>query len=292
MSTVLVERHTLRFPFKNSALALVSRSIPGDPDTGTHISMFSPAPFSNIPTRNAEASAQAVVIPKRRDGLQLMAISIAPDSPIHSADIAIGVQQTEVQRHRISPGNPLIGNFDQWDTISVTLPFGMPYVGGSGFNNFFWDTTPDNVAGGTYWGFPLRLECWYGALPVRMDRRAAYRGFARMTFLSAGNRRFGICVDGRTKIAVEIIAGAGSTCTYTIAQVACDLNTGLTASPDAGISADRVITGPTAAAAGALVRFDVLPNATAFGSPYQFLVVTLTEAVAGDHQLSVAAWDS
>jgi hypothetical protein len=192
MSHVQIRRHVVRFGGVTSDGEIVYAGIPGPPHAGSAIAA-APDRATYASYAN-EAGDVAFRLPLgRMNGASPLAIAIAPDSAIHSCDIALAGAQTEGDRHRVSPGNPLVGCLDA-DYVTITL---------------FHDSVgaPSGIA--TVESFPLRLELWYGSLPVRTHRRAGY--FAH--FLAAVDvdetRDFYVCVDGRNRVDVTINGSAG-----------------------------------------------------------------------------------
>jgi hypothetical protein len=203
---MFVERSTLRFGARNSDGTLAWCGVPGPASTGGAATTDGGDGLAALGFANtAEQAALRLSIPKR-GGMFPSAISIAPDSAIHACDIALGGQNGEVHRHRISPGNPLIGNIAA-DFAMVTLPNAMPGIIHSA-TTIQWDAsvvpTTGFTAGNAQW--PLRLELWYGGLPIRGIYRAPYTAYGIFrTTGSAQERAMNVCVDGRKRVDVHLV---------------------------------------------------------------------------------------
>jgi hypothetical protein len=298
-----IVKRTVRFPF--------SHTIPGGGSTVFPIAAAIPAtaePYStNVLVRsNANPyylyDPDNATIPITGDLLSnrlniprnsgLRGIGIAPDSLIHTADLAIGGKHTEDGTFRISPGNPYIGSLDEYDFVDVTLPISLPSLAATNStaatDGFAWDALPGNSGAGEIWQWPLRLELWYGDNPpIRQPFRAPMHATARVILAAAAaSRRILFCVDGRRTASIDILP-ATSTLSYTVEQV-------VPAKALGGLNDTfnrRVITGPTSAGTvGVPFHVDVFPMTA---TPISILSILLSDSVgaATPSQLDFHAWD-
>lgn len=210
MTSVQIRRQVLRFghPLESETAGseFVYTGVPGPPSNGGVLAPPADATLVGSFKIDPERAARRMAIPKI-NGQPPIAIAIAPDSAIQSCDLAVGGSHTESTRHRISPGNPFIGDLDA-DFATVTLPNSIPSIV-QGDRLAIWDSVDINGAG----SFPLRLELWYGALPVRTVFRAPYVAsfIAEISPDSdATERDLYVCVDGRQRVDVVMFDATGS----------------------------------------------------------------------------------
>jgi hypothetical protein len=224
---------------------------------------------------------------------KLRAISIAADSCIHTCDIAIGGRYSDGYRTRVSPGNPLIGNFEGFDHALITLPLSVPIISAfPGLNNTYaHDAVPIQIQNTNYeWAFPLRLELWYGdLLPIRSHLRAPGFAMARLHLPAAGNSfTFYVMTEGRKRVAVDVVPSSANT------SIAIN-----------GISSRRGIVSGTfrqdqAFFGASLASGAITANPTRFGiisgdNPWPMIAIQLTDSVGNTvdtaHQVNVSMWD-
>ncbi len=220
MGHIEIERKTLRWGNvgKFPTIGTVGRamSIPGPSALGN--GMCPPADATALAAYLAAAATgygnQVLPLP-RKHGASPIAVSIAPDSAIYACDLSLGGSDGESQRHRISPGNPLLLGCSAPDSVTVSLPTGIPVMTQpAGWA--LWDTQGISVGGSTLYGFPLRLEVWYGdtieMLP-RSPQRAPYYARGFFNLVTSESRYFVVCVDGRRRIDISLysFSGAGVT---------------------------------------------------------------------------------
>src|SRR6187402_3904193 len=110
-----VDRRTLRSPGKSIAGTSFYAAIPGPADLGGAVAapgdVTALTTSTYLPVNTAEQSYVRVPLPA--PGCGIRGIGIAPDSAIHTADVALVGLGGELERHRISPGNPLLGCRDE-----------------------------------------------------------------------------------------------------------------------------------------------------------------------------------
>lgn len=216
----LVERKTLRWGGSNTKGNVIYCGVPGPAAAGGAITHAAGAAAIATYIQAAEDSYQRIDLGRRcHTSGPVRAISIAPDSAIHTCDIALAGRDGEIARHRISPGNPLIGTFED-DFALVSIPNSLP-AAAKGSTVISHDSADAPLTAGTQIsGWPLRLEVWRGDnVPIRSDKRAGY--YAHFVFAQAAgdDATAQVCVDGRRRISVTVdvtdVSGAG-TCTTTM----------------------------------------------------------------------------
>ncbi len=220
MSAGHVTRRTIAFPGQSaSAVVKTVGTIVGAATPG--FGPFAQTAFDAKTTPSLAPPAiglqsQRIDLPPRAmtEG-PVTAICIAPDSAIHSCDIELAGKGGELHRHRVSPGNPLVGIEGDIDFALVSLPNMPPAIAitqAVTHVDLLWDSSLIALPTvGTVGGWPLRLEIWRGdTVPLRQHWRAPY--FARGLFLlqDAGSGQgsddgsFYVCVDGRRKVDVTV----------------------------------------------------------------------------------------
>lgn len=200
---------TLAFPGLSSGGTFHRSGIPGpEALAGFVTSVNDETALAAYQITNPKLVASRVVFPKVSRH-QLRYIGIAPDSAIHSADVALLGRGDDLNRFRVSPGNPIIGCKDV-DSALVTIPVPLIGIALPLANQAAHDYV--NAPGTTASGWPLRLELGYGEIiPIRSPKRAVYS--ARFIF-SPGvgqSRDMYICTDGRTRVDVEVVTSALTT---------------------------------------------------------------------------------
>jgi hypothetical protein len=282
-----VTRRTIRFGGINLAGSVVYCGIPGPATDGGAVAASGDAArlttSTYLPVNTSEQSSSRIDL--LGGGGPITAIGIAPDSAIHTCDVALYGRSGELERHRISPGNPLLGCRDDADFANISIPNAIPGVGGSS-EEVAWDATVQPGSG--VMGFPLRLEVWRGGLlPIRSPKRAGYFSHALFEFAAgAGDRSLLICVDGRRR--VDVVANSlGGTSTLTC-------NAWETIKAAGAPTLDGILSVPLeltsagvlslAIGSGKIISFD--------GNPMSILEVNVAQTVAaGVVQIKVKAWD-
>jgi hypothetical protein len=219
----IVQRRVLRFPYWDHARAYVTAAgIPGPAvDGGIRLASADLALAATF-LNTSDESRQILPIPP--SGGIVRAIGIAADSAIACCDIAFAGRDGELERHRISPGNPaFVGCSDVIDFIGVSIPWSIPRMVFGSFTEADPTMTAAhdfvdafNEPGDPVAGFPLRLELWRGdLLPMRTFRRAPYCAhfLAAMGGITSQVRDFLICVDGRRRIDVHVRSEMAATVT-------------------------------------------------------------------------------
>lgn len=213
---VKVERRTLFWPRTLAGVGVSTIAIPGiagrgtatfaAADSGASYDGDTIASLVNTP----ENAAMRLDLPS-----DVIAIGIAPDSIIHSCDIALGGNFDEQNRHGVSPGSPLIGCVG-FSHAMVTLRSPIPLIPKTStfiFDSNANETTPDpTTAGLTCAAWPLRLELFRACEvpPQRSHKRAPMSSLSLMTATVGNTRRFATCVDGRRGVDFEIAVPASS----------------------------------------------------------------------------------
>jgi hypothetical protein len=210
-----LERKVLYFPNRTVAGEIVAFGIPGPFAQGSAIwAPWDVTYGSSTGGATENAAAVRIDLPKKpgSEGA-VRAICIAPDSAIHTCDIALHGNGGELSRHRISPGNPLLSAADhEADYALVTIINSIPQITlgsrAAGAAEAFDRTIMGQNDNEDVIAFPLRLEVWRGALPpMRTHQRAGYAGnavgrFADGTTETDVPRTFYFCTDGRRRIGV------------------------------------------------------------------------------------------
>lgn len=181
-------------------------------------------------------------------GQAITAIAIAPDSAVHSCDLWFGGSPADTQRHRLSPGNPLIMDMSDFRECYVTpvRSLGRDDTSQAAqttaglatwlLNHLVWDSgDKGQTRQGTdgpftvpAYSWPLRLELYFdGAKPVRSTQRATYSAVTEWILNGRGAGQTGssanseeasltVCVDGRSRFDVlawmpqaRTVGGAG-----------------------------------------------------------------------------------
>lgn len=291
-----IERVVIRFPGLNTKRNLFACGVPGIGAEGGKL--FIPADagtFSALAPNAAEDSYVRIDLPKRGSGDgPVRGIGIAPDSAIHTCDIAIVGKDGDTQRHRISPGNPLLGTIYENDFAYVSLPNSIPGLTYNPVNNLsiFADASDViNVDGVQYVGWPLRLEVFRGdVLPVRSPYRAAYKAhcLAHLDLIAETDVRYlYFCVDGRRRI--DVIAIGNSSQAVTITADSIEAKLGIATLLDLDLVTPLVLDdiGSTS------LTFNSTPKIISFyGNPITILRVTVSvPATTSDVNVLVKAWD-
>lgn len=218
MSHVQIVRKTLRFGAVTGPGASGCFAYHGVPGPGHHGGWRYPsqsaAAFAGFQPQGGELSDLAglkLELPKHR-GCPPTAISIAPDSPIHSCNLSFGGRHDDASRHVISPGNPFIGCPDD-DFAMVSLVDAIPLISPLS-RAIYWDGDASHMENAdieiTEVTFPLRLEVWYGALPVRSHWRAPYIAHGAFSGADGFSQQMVVCLQGRRRIEVAAVASDGA----------------------------------------------------------------------------------
>ncbi len=286
----IVERKTLYFPGPSLVSGVFKAcGVPGPAASGG--AMFPTVdPTGSTYVNTAQQAYQRMDLPP-----DVHAIGIAPDSAIHSCDVAIAGQDGELHRHRISPGNPLLG-CRAGDHVFVSIPNSLRCFANSG-NSVFHDSPVVGILDSAgIQGWPLRLELYRGeAAPIRSHRRALYIAHAVFadvdTAENGGVRELVVCVDGRNRIDVQIYVGAVAG--VTLALLASEARK----TPSNGPTNDMpcYVPLPMTDAGATSVAHAVTDTMTLYslvGNPISVLVARITCATNNsDVQLRVLAWD-
>jgi hypothetical protein len=226
-----VERTTLRFPGNNIQGDVLACGVPGPALSGGAAACPDDKVDLAFQIQDSDRSSIKLDMPPMPGTLgRVNAIAIAPDSAIACCDIALHGEGGEIRRHRISPGNPLVGTYDA-DFAIVSIPEALPQIpGATDRQAVYWDTvlfSPSTDPAQSIVGFPLRLEMWRGdVVPLRTHRRAPYLGHmvGRIRTTDApATRKFYICTDGRRRIDATVSLvdrdHVGDTLTVTAYQI-------------------------------------------------------------------------
>jgi hypothetical protein len=227
-----IQRVTLRWPYLNntarnsgvvSAAVLSSVAIPGPIADGPVVTATVDDDLAI--GWNADGSARlapetvAQKIELKRQGQgPIRAIAIAPDSAIKSCDIWLAGDGGEFQKHRCSPGNPVLAAVnDAQDYALVSALAAIPGINanpiGAGTSKGFDATIPGSDSDDNpIMAFPLRLEIWHGEIPpLRAVERSEYCGEAIGSFtyddaepVKPTTRLYYVCTDGRHRLGITL----------------------------------------------------------------------------------------
>ncbi len=293
MSHGKIQRVTIGFPGLNEDGSTFIGGIPGpEVSSGGVMSPEDRSTFigNGITTgyiQDPKKSYRKITLPKVR-GMQLSYLGIAPDSAIHSADIALQGEGGAFLRGRISPGNPLLGCQDA-DWALVSVPNSLVGVPASSNSIVGHDIVGFRNAGASldFGGWPLRLELGYGSiLPVRSPERAVYVGHFLGTPASGQSRTFRICVDGRRRIDVACNSSGGTSTLTAFALESFKTQNAPLIDTSTAFPLPLDDAGSTSLAIGSAL------NVSFFGNPISILELVVAQTVAtGVIQLHVKAYD-
>lgn len=217
----IVQRRVIRFPGAPNQ-TFVAAGIPGIAAAGGFVIASADVALA-AQVNSAEQSSSRIAIPPT--GGAVRAIGIDPESAIACCDISFAGSNGEIDRRRITPGNPaFLGCADRVDFVDVTIPWSLPImlasVVPSGAGKVAAHDTVDILdesSGLVAPGWPLRLELWRGEiLPMRTHRRAPMLAhFAAVLVGAADVRDYLVCVDGRRRVDVYVYVRTGSSVTIT-----------------------------------------------------------------------------
>lgn len=291
-------KRTIGFPFVNDSGHAIASSIPCDADFGSMGVIFGTgAGTGKDPTNglSADAASRGLPIPAMYKGQPLCGISISPDSAIYECDIYLGGSVSDVNRRRITPLSPYVGDLDGETFVKVTIPTMMPILL-TGTNILHWDagvaTALITGAGTNHPAFRLRLEFWYGTPPFPRSR-GAYHAKARYSFSGAGQTGIlYVCTDGRKRIVLDVQAADGTV------TLSCQYGSKFSASfpeTDAEFGLANIFA-PAGLSVG-FNRIELVPKIAAPGvseiAPWPWIKITLTDGANPpfDHEIDVTAWD-
>ena len=186
----------------------VLNGIPVDPSVGAaFVSDPSTFLFGSGQSAPFRQSVMTLDLAKIQDPhFPLMGIGIAPDSPIPYCDIWLATE-AEINKHRISPGNPLLTRLDavgqQTALVSFPQALGRDYTGIEeavvpaveyAKNHVVWDVVSPLMGAMTEglteisFSWPLRLELYYGDVqPERRHVRAGHHAMVNWTTVGSGS---------------------------------------------------------------------------------------------------------
>lgn len=289
-----VLRRTLHFGARNPGTGAFASSIPNRAAFGGRQSLAGDAAAittAGIASHDSARVSQRIELAPRG----FSAIAIAPDSVISCCDIALGGDAGEVMRHRISPGNPLVGCLDEIDFALVSIPISIPLkIDESSIVALDSVNIGLSEADLPFRGFPLRLELWRGSVfPMRVDRRAPWSGYAIVANMGGGAKQVYVCVDGRRRVDVIVAPDTDGPTTVTVSLFAIDAVASDVSGQDdpleipLELDSSGSTTLPATLAAPLVLSFD--------GNPMTGILVDVTNPVggttAGPVHVHVRAWD-
>ena len=244
-----VQRQTLRFPIANSNAVLTAVGVPGPAEFGSTMAQNSgatsvgkivrPDPFGST---WQDAITRLPILD--RNGLPLLAISIAPDSALACCDIWLN-EDSDLGRYRCSPGNPVFADFSQHSFVNITLPYAVP-ITISPTLTAVWDgqILRSTTMSQDIFQLPLRLDLWYGGVPVRFGNRAPYHAHVEMVMATAASTlAWWFCVDGRRRVSYKFFPGSAPETFTLTAHESMKLNTQVVL--DQSIPVLPALSGPT-----------------------------------------------
>lgn len=306
-----IERCTLSFPGPNSKGTLCAAGIPEVADAGgARFPTNAPSLGSGSSTVGAYVNLAADCyhrIPLHAKDSPVRAISIAPDSAIHTCDVALAGKDGELERHRISPGNPLVGCRSDADWAFVSIPNSIPVlldaatiVAADGIK-----TALDSRLGAASIGWPLRLELWRGeCVELRSPQRAAYFSHSIYSLTDDGAAEgattadFFICVDGRKRIDVTVwLTDPINDESVTITAFACEAFKQASPSQGLDLRVEIPLVLDAAGNTSVIVAKNVPTTFSLDGNPITLLKIHLALVLSGGAdaatpQLHVKAYDS
>lgn len=292
----LVEQRTLRFAGLSTDGSAIACGVPGPAVYGG--ALTNARDKATLASLIQTAQQSYVRLDFGRSGHNMgpvNAIGISPDSAIHSCDIALAGRDGEVERRRVSPGNPLVGCLSDYDFAMVSLPNSIPSISNALGNTVaFWDGDPSApISGGALAAsWPLRLELWRGSIvPIRAHKRAAY--IAHYFVNSAADTDTSdlyVCVDGRRRIDVTIYQDLG---TVTVTMFGIEARKSSIPKLDATIAVPLALDGVGTLSAAVVGGVGQAQATLSFdGNPITILQIHLAQSVAvGRTQIHLKAYD-
>lgn len=227
MTAGYIIRRTLTFPGRSPvADQIVACAIPGPSWVGgvgyapADVATFEPAPDAIVAQR-WDKSVRRIELPV--NGCLPSAIALAPDSPIAEFDIAFRGDGGEMERHRVSAGNPFVGVPEGADFAQVSIPDSIPVLDATASTAIYWDgvnlPNEDGESPARVIGWPLRMEMWFGDVPpIRSHLRAAHIAHAIMSTAET-TRLLYVCVSGRKRVSVIATAATGTISCFAIGGI-------------------------------------------------------------------------
>jgi hypothetical protein len=304
-----IVKQILRWPFLLPDGTVSNRPLPGplaegggsfiNVAAGPVTTVTTPDPLPAAGGSQAGNLLQKLALP-RTCGLR--GIGISPDSAIAACDLWTGINQSESQRYRLSPGNPYIGGLEDAESIYVSVPIGIPLIPTA--DQLF---APDSVTilslGVKICSWPLRLDLLYDDAPLsmlRVDRRAPISARCRFRLAAATSGFMYVCVDGRRHVAIEVSANT-ATASLRVSAVSSIYANSLAI--DNSDVPQPLVLPDTALPAGMTRRDFVCPGsndlitgvvAAGNGLPAQVWEIRLTDSAGNagtGHLLNFYAWD-
>jgi len=281
-----IEKRTVVFPFQRNGFHACAVPGPAAFGSGIRISAATRKNPADSTASTFEDASQQLVIPS---GRVLRGVGIDPYSPLDTCDIWVGGNQGDNKRFRLSPGNPMLGEFPSDEQFVVSLPFSLPNVevdspGGVAV----WDGanyTIGSQPNAAWVGLPLRLELYYGDIvPLRAPYRAPLSAFSKFDIAASGVVDWYVCTQGRRRVTVDVIAQT-STLVCDIKGVAMQKSETATTNDIAFFSTSIAGTGATT---GIVNRFDVV-NTSAL-NPWDFIRIRMSETVGGGTTVPHNVW--
>lgn len=211
MPATTIDRVTLRWGGVNQAGQPIMCGVPLTAIHGGALLAPSDVATMAAMINNAGESYQRITFPPSSGRGEICAISIAPDSAISCCDIALSGDDGEIHRHRISPGNPYVGEVSGSDFALVSIPNAIPLAGLDNETAMIDGELTYSDENGDYYGFPLRLELWRSGFPIRSFRRAPLVANIlidpNVVGLSAPafHRDIVVPVDGRRRVRIDVL---------------------------------------------------------------------------------------
>lgn len=304
MVAPLIQRKTLVFPGRTPQGGAIVQAF-GIPDTDYIGSWHADELFEKESSTNYANVAAAYIIQDEEFGLPalridfpqgqgvgpVVAVAIAPDSVIQCCDIRLMGVAGEVGRHRVSPGNPLLGVGDAI-YATVTIPNGIPFFLVTDAHIFFnamqFAAGNSELPNARAVGWPLRLELWRGMLPpLRQNIRAPMFAHGILRHANGTDNRTVIaCVDGRRRIDI-IVYPEGHNVIISAESLHSVKHVPPNAQQDAVDSEAMLINGAATATTN-----DGVPLTLSFeGNSLTFIRFTLDPSAAGYTQVKMVARD-
>lgn len=292
-----VENVLLRWPFSNPQASVVYTD--GSPNQGTNSVQTAATSFSISDPAGAkwEQIAQSVHVARPKDHGPLMGISIAPDSPIGQCDIMLapGGNADLASMRRVSVGNPYVGQIDV-NTVLVGLPIAMPQIGGAQTTgNVLWDGSLiliPALSASPLWQYPLKLQLWYGQVPIVTAKRAPLHARTIMSIPAANTTSLYVITDGRRRTVIDVFTNGANRSINIFEMNATKL---LGGAPFVDLVIPLSISGVIAIPVGTLKRLTLVDSIVSGGpnfqgGPWPLIRVDIIDTVGSANLVQLDVW--
>ncbi len=164
-----------------------------------------------------QIARHALAIADSHNGEPFAGLGLAPDSLFEAFTVHVGEFADDLNQHRVSAGNPMLGALDFVEgmvTVGVTLPVSIAPIAANGQPSTIAagaTSAVDLPSGGKILAWPLPIEICYGAsLPQRGDRTTYHD---RVTVVHDNDGQMSqvhFVTDGRQDVEIQIVSPAPS----------------------------------------------------------------------------------